>query len=159
MEQLAETLLGSGEQKQSLQNFVQQYESGHAAQNCSDQEVAKHYSNVAAQLPQDRWENAAKKSYQNMTPQQRAQFGQWLQNQTGGGKHGGAQYQQTLNGASSQKLQDPGFLTQLTGQLHQQQPGILGQLLGQSAGSGGNPVARAALSGITAIAAKELFNR
>ncbi|HZS93265.1 MAG TPA: hypothetical protein VFA78_00570 [Chloroflexota bacterium] len=161
MEQLAESLLGNDQQRQTLQNLVQQYESGQPGGGHSDQEVAQHYNNVAARLPQDRWENAAINAYQRMTPQQRQQFGQWLQHHTGGGQHGGQQYQQQLNGASAQNFQDPSFLAQLTGQLHQQQPGILGQLLGQSSGSGAgsNPIARAAIAGITAMAAKELLNR
>jgi len=63
------------------------------------------------------------------------------------------------------------MLAQLLSGLHQQQPGLLGQLLGGSGAGGllgggggggaggvlGNPLAKAALGGIAAMAAKRML--
>ena len=63
-------------------------------------------------------------------------------------------------------FQDPGYLAQVTGQMHQQQPGILGQLLGSALGGGGgggsqsmleSPIAKAALAGVAAMAVKQMM--
>jgi hypothetical protein len=75
------------------------------------------------------------------------------------------------------RYQDPGYLSQMAGQMNQQQPGLLGQILsgalgsgmgggfgaGMSGGTGGqgmlnNPVAKAALAGIAAIAVKKMMS-
>jgi hypothetical protein len=51
----------------------------------------------------------------------------------------------------------------MMGQMHQQQPGLLGQLLGggQAANSGGSlfssPIAKAALAGVAAMALKNVM--
>ena len=67
---------------------------------------------------------------------------------------------------SDDRLQDAGYLAQATGRLHQQQPGILGQLLGGALGGGGgggnqgmleSPIAKAALAGIAAMAVKQMM--
>lgn len=61
-------------------------------------------------------------------------------------------------GGMANQYQDPGFLAQMTGQTHQQQLGILGG----GAGGGsmlGNPIAKAALGGITAMPVKNLMGR
>jgi hypothetical protein len=66
----------------------------------------------------------------------------------------------------TEAFQDPGYLAQVTGQMHQQQPGILGQLLGSALGGGGgaggqsmldSPIAKAALAGIAAMAVKQMM--
>jgi hypothetical protein len=56
-----------------------------------------------------------------------------------------------------QAYQDSGYLAQQATQLHEQQPGLLGQLLGGGGGGGSggvlaNPAVKAALSGIAAMA-------
>ena len=95
---------------------------------------------------------AAQQAFNNMSPDQRMRFGQYVEQQMqsqGMPMHGfGPSYQQ--------QYQDPNFLAQQATQLHQQQPGLLGQLLGGGGGGGGgmlaNPAAKAALAGIAATA-------
>lgn len=67
-----------------------------------------------------------------------------------------------MNPGQYQQYQDPTVLAQMTGQLHQQQPGILSQILG--GGSGGStggmsisPLAKVALGGIAAMAVKNMM--
>jgi hypothetical protein len=52
--------------------------------------------------------------------------------------------------------QDRNYLAQQMAQMHQQQPDMLHQILG-SGGALGNPLAKAALAGVAAMAAKQSF--
>jgi hypothetical protein len=56
-----------------------------------------------------------------------------------------------------EKLADSGMLAKLTSQLHGQAPGLVGQLLG--GGMKGNPLAKGALAGIAATAAKRFMGK
>ncbi len=71
------------------------------------------------------------------------------------------------------RLQDPRYLAQVAGQVRQQQPGLFSQLLGGAMGGGqmggggqmaglgqmlNNPIAKAALAGIAATAAKRMLS-
>ncbi|HZQ35910.1 MAG TPA: hypothetical protein VFD32_08260 [Dehalococcoidia bacterium] len=68
-----------------------------------------------------------------------------------------------MNPGQYQQHQNPGALAQTAGHLHQQQPGLLGRLLGGgdsggNAGSGGmSTMAKVALGGIAAMAVKNLM--
>jgi hypothetical protein len=64
------------------------------------------------------------------------------------------------------RLQDPGYLAQVTGGMQQRQPGMLEQLLGGGGGGGGgrggmlsNPLAKATLAGVAAMAVKKMTGR
>ena len=52
--------------------------------------------------------------------------------------------------------QDPGALAQAMTQAHQQQPDLLQQVLGPG-GALSNPLAKAALAGVAAMAAKQIM--
>lgn len=148
-------LLGSSQHRQDYQDFVNRYQQGAPAEGYSDQEVANRYQQVAPQLPQQDYIQAAEAAFERMSPDERSKFGQFLQQQ--------AQQQNIVapnaQAATPQQLQNPGFLAQLTGQVHQQAPGLLGQLLGGGSGGGlNNTIAKAALAGITAMAAQRMMN-
>jgi hypothetical protein len=115
-----------------------------------------------------------------MDPDQRRQFGQLLHEHAHGSGHDSG-----YDGSSD----DAQGLAEMTTRVHQQNPGLPGQLLGAAGGAGGlgglvggggggglggllggghgpgerggggNPVARAALAGIAAYAAKNLMSR
>lgn len=163
------TLLGNQQHQQDYQNFVQRYQQGAPAEGYSDQEVANRYQQIAPHLPIDQYQQAAQQSFGRLSPQEREQFGQMLQQRA---------QQQGINvpGMGQMNFGDPNALAQMTTQVHQQQPGLLGQLLsgaagmagmggttgGQSGAGGvggmlGNPVARAALAGITSMAVSKLM--
>lgn len=160
------SLLGNQQHQQDYQNFVQRYQQGAPAEGYTDQEVANRYQQIAPHLPIDQYQQAAQQSFGRLSPQEREQFGQMLQQHA---------QQQGINvpGMGQGNFGDPNALAQMTTQVHQQQPGLLGQLLGGAAGmagigsgpsSGGgaggvlgNPVARAALAGITSMAVSKLM--
>ena len=160
---MLEQLLGGGRQRQEYQDFTQRYDQGAPWQGISDQEAYDRFQQVGPQLPPDLYEQSAQQAFERLSPQQRLQLGQYLRQQA---------RQQQLNvpdlnqDGIDDRLQDASYLAQATGRLHQQQPGILGQLLGGALGGGGggggqgvleSPIAKAALAGITAMAVKQMM--
>ena len=104
------------------------------------------------------YQESAEEAFARMTPAQRLQFGQYLQQQT---RQQGINVPDLKRDGIDDRLQDSPYLAQATGQLQQQQPGILGNLLG-GAGGGQNtlqsPIAKAALAGIAAMAMKKMLS-
>lgn len=166
---LFERLMGGGQgaqggqqqERQELTDFVGRYEQGAPWTGMSDQEAVGRYQQVAPQLSPDAYRQSAEEAFNRMSPQERQQFGQYLRQQ--------AQRQQVdvpdLNGDGiDDRLQDSAYLAQVTGRMHQQQPGLLGQLVGGMGGGGGaagmlaNPLAKAALAGIAAMAVKRVMS-
>lgn len=157
---ILDSLLGTPQQRQASQDFVNRYEQGPPHEGYSDQEVRDRYQNVAAQLPPDLFHQSATQALERLSPQQRMELGHHLQQQ--------AQNQNIPipgmgNQGATQQYSDPGALAQILTGLNQQQPGLLGQLLGGGGGTGGNmfdsPVAKAAMAGIAAIALKRLMSQ
>lgn len=152
---LENILGGGGQQQQDYQDFVHRYEQGPITEGYSDQEALDRYGQVAAQLPPQQYQQAAYQALDRMSPQERSQFGQYLEQQ--------AHQQGVPFPGQGGDYTDPRYLSQVTTQVHQQ-PGLLRQLLGGSGSGGGplggasrllsNPLAKAALAGIAAMAVK-----
>src|ERR687885_745553 len=123
-----DSLLANPSQQQDYQDFVGRYQQ------------------VAPNLSPQEYQAAAEQSYARLSPQERLQLGQYLQQQAQ--QQGLAGFGQ---GVPVDQYQDPRYLARATAQVHQQQPGLLGGLLGGS-GGGSNPLAKAALAGIAAAA-------
>ena len=134
---LLDTLLSDPSQQQAYQEFAGRYQQGPPQDVYSDQEVAERYQQVAPNLSPQEYQVAAEQSFARLSPQERLQLAQLLQQQ-GVGTFG--------PGTAVDQYQDPRRLAEATAQLHQQQPGLLGGLLGA------NPLVKAALAGITATA-------
>src|SRR5579871_2020476 len=156
---LLDNLLGGGQHQQQLQDFTNRYSQGSPYEGYSPQEAQQAYQQVAPQLSQDQYRAAAEQAFSQLSPQEREQLARDLHQQA-------QQQGMQIPGMSSgqyEQYQDPGALAQVTGHLHQQQPGLLGQLLGGGS-SGGNtgssgmsPLAKVALGGIAAMAVKNLM--
>ncbi len=147
---LLDSLL-QGAQGQDYQNFANQYQQGMPPEAYNGQEVLNRYQQVVPNLNQNQFLQAAEAAFQNMSPQQRQEFGQYLAQQ-------GQQQGINIPNAGGD-YQNPGLLAQMAGFLHQQQPGLLGQLLGGGGQGGGggsslleNPVVKSALAGIVSMA-------
>ncbi len=134
------------------QDFVNRYEQGPPYQGISDEEAYHNYRQVAGQLPPQEYEESAAEAFQRLSPQERRQFAQMLQ-QRAGGQFGSFQED------------DPRQLARMTSQYRQQDPGGLASLFGGGGGGGGggmgdmlnNPLAKAALGGVAAIAMKRMM--
>src|SRR5690349_4125616 len=81
MQDLLQNLLGGGSnpQRQDYQDFVQRYEQGHPAQGYTGQEVMNRYQQVAAACTPQQLEESAERAFARMSPQERQQFAQYLQ--------------------------------------------------------------------------------
>jgi hypothetical protein len=148
-------LLGGGQQRQQYQDFVNRYDQGAPWDGISDQEAYSRYQQVAPQLPPDMYQQSAQEAFSRMTPQQRMQLGQHLRQQA---RQQNMSFPDTDQDGVDDRFQDPQYLAQVTGRMQQQQPGLLGQVLG--GGGGGmleSPIAKAALAGIAAMAVKNLM--
>ncbi len=157
MDMLAQ-ILGGGQPRQEYQDFVNRYDQGAPWDGISDREAYDRYQQVAPQLPPQMYQESAQEAFSRLTPQQRMQLGQYLQQQT---RQQGYNVPDLNRDGIDDRLQDPAYLAQATGQLHQQQPGILGDLLGGGGGGQGmlqSPVAKAALAGIAAVAVKKMMS-
>jgi hypothetical protein len=107
---------------------------------------------------------SAREAFERLSPQQMMQFAQYLQQQAG---------QRRMNvpdlnrPGTDERFQDPGFLANILSGMDRQQPGMLAQLFGGGGGRQGqqggdmlsNPLAKAALAGIAAIAFRKMTGR
>lgn len=161
-----ENILGGGQNhEQDYRGFVNRYEQGAPHEGYSDEEVANRYQQVSRGLPADVYQESAQEAFSRMSPQERMQFGQYLQQQS---RQQNYNFPDLDGDGQDDRYQDSNYLAQTTSRMHQQQPDLLGQLLGGAAGMLGgnsrgnifsNPLAKGAMAGIAAIAAKKLMDR
>ncbi len=163
---------GNTQQKQDYQDFVNRYQQGPPSEGYSGQEVMDRYQQVAPNVPSDVYMQAAEQAFARLSPEQRMQFAQQLQQRA---NQQGLNYPNLNRPSNDENFQDPRYLAQTVTNMHQQQPGLLGQLFGGGSGgssSGGsqsgvapekqllsNPVAKAALAGIAAMALKHMMGQ
>jgi len=146
---------GQQQQRQEYQDFVRRYDEGPPWTGVSDQEATQRYQQVAPQLSPQEYQQSAQEAFSRLSPQERQQFGEFLRQQA---RQQGVNIPDLNRDGVDDRLQDPGHLAQVTSQVHQQQPGLLGGLLGRgNSGASGsdpmenilaNPLAKAALAGI-----------
>lgn len=174
---LLDELMGGGPAQQQYGDFVNRYQQGPPHEGITDEETGQRYNEMAGQLDPNTYQQAARDSFANMPPEHREQFGQQLQ---------GLAQQNGMNLPYQAGTTDPQQLAEMTTQVHQQNPGLLGSLLSEAAPmamgmmggemmgggmsgmggpmggmlggmGGGNPIARAALGGIAAMAAQRMM--
>ncbi len=73
---------GNREVEKDYRNFVDRYQQGSPSEGYSDEEVYDRYQQVSRQLPPDIYQESAQEAFSRMTPQERIQFGRYLQQQT-----------------------------------------------------------------------------
>ena len=127
---LLEQLMGGGERRQDYQDFTDRYDQGQPHEGYDDQEVADRYQEVAGQIDPDTYRSSAQQAFEQMSPDDRTQYAQQLHEQaTVQGIDTGAP-------AAGPQNNDPATLADMTTQVHQQAPGLLGGLLGGAGGGG-----------------------
>jgi hypothetical protein len=127
--------------------------------------VLNRYGSVAHNASPAQYEEAAREAFARLSPDERREFGEYLQQRA---QTKGVSLPAPPNRSGGQN--DLGWLSAITGQLHQQ-PGLLRELLGGIAGqprtggiaSGGglfaSPLGKAALAGITAMLVKRAMGK
>jgi hypothetical protein len=125
-----------GSVPQDQQDFIDRYRQG--PQAVSRQEAEARYEQVAPQLLPEVYQQSAQEVFAKLTPEQRMQLGQALIQSA---RQQGQSFPDVNQDGIDDSLQDPDFLAQKATDVEQQQPGLLGRLLGggRSAPSGGVP--------------------
>lgn len=144
---LLDQLIGGGEPERDYRDFVDRYDQGAPYDGISDEEAAGRYGQVAGEVDRDTYRQSARDALANMGDDERADYARQL-----GAVAGEREVDHGWDGRST----DPDTLAETTTRVHEQDPGLLGSLLG-GGGGGGNPVMKAALGGIAAMAAKRFL--
>lgn len=163
---LQDILGGGQEAERDHRDFVNRYEQGLPHEGYEDEEVSNRYQQVSRQMPPDLYQESAQEAFSRMSPQERMQFGQSLRQQS---RQQNVGFPDLDQDGQDDRFQDPNYLAQVTGRVHQQQPDMLNQLMsggmGSLMGGGGggsamsNPLAKAAMAAIPAIAVKKMMGR
>jgi hypothetical protein len=111
------------------------------------------YVHVVPQLTQEEFQQAATGAFERLSPEERSQVADYLRTQ---GQQTGTDLRDLPSAATA--ATDPGALASATAALHAQGPNFLQQLLAPG-GILSSPIAKAALLGITAMAAQRLTGR
>ena len=144
---MLQNVLGSlgGDQQKKMRDFSDRYQDGSPLEGYSDEEARDHYGQLASRLPNEEYEASAEQSFSRLSPEQRREFATWLRQRGGSGlPHG--------------DVDDARVLARETARVQQEQPNILQQAFGQG-GALSNPIAKAAVAGIAAMAAQRMFGR
>ena len=154
---LLESLLGAGDEREGYQDFLQRYDQGPPYEGISDEEASNRYDEITPHLGQRDYEQAAADAYGRMSPEERMQLGRYLHRQA---HEQGVDVSDFGDDPDDDRFADSGLLSAPTGRVREQQPGLLGQLLGGGMGQGGGGgVGKAALAGIAAMAARRFMPR
>jgi len=158
---LLEMLMGNSQTREGFEDFLSRFEEGPPSEGYDDREVVDRYGEVAHKVSPSDYEQAARDAFGHLPQADREEFGRMLAGQ--------AQSKRPdlpgLTPAQGQGFGDVDWLSNITSQIHQQ-PGLLRDLLGGLTGnrgtssSGGifsNPIAKAALAGITAMLVKKVL--
>jgi hypothetical protein len=145
---LLDTLMNDAEARATHENFADRVTQEAPGEGYSGDEALQHHQQIAGQLSNGEYQHAALAAFQQMTPEQRKQFRQTIDQRMGqpkahkapAGKAGG---------------HEPDELASLVSGLHSQSPGMLGSLLGGGSGGGVSSVGKMALGGIAAMAVKQ----
>ena len=182
MDAMMKGLFGGDDDRNQSRDFIQRYETGDPTEGYSSEEAYQQYGRVSQHLSPEDYQDAAEQAFNRMRPDQRSQFAQMLGQQMGGSGFQG--YQQTddprqlAQAVAQYRQQDQGGLGSLFGGggggggLGGMLGGLLGgdddrnrSFGGRSGGGGGlggmmdNPLAKAALGGIAAMAMKKMIDR
>ena len=125
---LLDDLVGGGNRQQEYGEFVQRYQQGPPHEGFSDEEAGQRYSEVAGEVDAQTYQDSARDAFTNLGPDERNAFAGQL--------HEYAQGQGVDTGWDGQST-DPDSLAAMTSNVHQQNPDLLGSLLGGGAGAGG----------------------
>jgi hypothetical protein len=148
MEQLLGGLLGSQQDHEQAQDFVKRYEQGPPTSGFTGQEAQQQYQKIAGKIPPDLYKKAAQEAFARLSPQERQQIVQHVKQQ--GQKQGNKHAQNWQDNET-----DPSQMAERMTQMQQNSPDMVNQLVSSVAGD--NPLMKAALGGIAAMAMKQMM--
>lgn len=126
MDSMLKGLFGGGgdddDRKPQAQDFINRFEQGPIDQGYSQEEAQQHFNQVSQHADPETMQRAAEQTFSRMSPQERQQFAQLMQQQAGG-----------QGGSFSD---DPRQMAGMVGRMQKENPGGLATLFG-GGGSGG----------------------
>ncbi|MBX5493523.1 MAG: hypothetical protein IRZ14_20425 [Chloroflexi bacterium] len=150
-----QSLLG-GQRRAEYDDFVRRYEQGPPSEGYSNQEVVQRYREVAPRLPAEAYEQSAEEAFQRLSPEERRAFAEWLRQRS---RQEGVEFPDLDRDGRDDRLQDPRELARAMARVQQRQPDVLERLLGGQSGTAlDNPLVKAALAGVAAMAAKRILS-
>ena len=156
---LLERVLGGPQKQTEYRDFIDRYDQGSPYDNIDDREAVERYNQVAPQLSRSQYRESAEDSFSRLSPTERAEFSRWLRTRANQQGMSVPDYDLNDDGIDDRMQDNPGELAEMTTRLREKDPNVFEQLLGKS-GTGGplnNPIAKAALAGIAAMAAQRML--
>ena len=174
-------IAGDAMRSQQYRDFADRYDRGAPYEDISDDEARDRYREVSSGLSEEDYRLSAREAFARMSPEEREEFGRLLREQAHQQGHG--DFVDRDHDGRDDRFQDPDYLASVTGRMHREQPDLLGSLMSNVLGGGGgggglvggmlggegtrgggggmlgNPVAKAAMAGIAAMAAKRMMGR
>jgi len=111
------------DRKPQARDFVNRFEQGPIDQGYTDQEASDNFRRVSQHADPETMQRAAEQTFSRMSPQERQQFAQLMQQQMGG--------------QSSGVSDDPRQMAGMVGRMQKENPGGLASLFGGGGDSGG----------------------
>jgi hypothetical protein len=158
---ILERVLGSPEKRTEYEDFIDRYDRGTPYDSIDDREAVDRYQQVTPELSRDQYRDSAAEAFGRLSPQERAEFSQWLRTRANAQGVSLPDYDLNDDGIDDRAQNDPGELAEVTTQVREKDPNIFEQILGKG-GTGGafdNPIAKIAVAGIAAMAASRLMGR
>ena len=172
---LFEVLLGGGKKRQEYEDFTRRYDQGRPWEGYSDREVLDRYGEVAHTMPAADYEAAVRDALSRLSPEEQAELLQTIQARTHGreasalppraGGAGGDGGLDDLARSVRELHEQPGRLREVL--TSPSEPPPAGQPRGVPGGAPGipgglenifaNPLAKAAIAGITAMLVRRML--
>jgi len=144
-------------------DFVSRYEQGAPHEGYGDDEVLHNYRAVGRKLPPQEFEDAAAQAFGRMSTDDRKQYRKMMREKSGGRFDSQSEDPRELAQTTSRyRQEESGGLLGMFGLGDDNDDGKRGNLVSGQAGGGGmmdNPIAKAALAGIGAMAMKKMLSR
>ena len=155
---LMDMLRQGGGRRDEYEDFVKRFEEGDPTEGYDEDEARRRYDEVDGELDDDEYELSAREAFERLAPDQRRELGRLLRHE---GRSRNVDFGED-DADDDARYEDAGTLARMTRKARKQ-PGGLGALLGGGGGGAGgmlgNPLAKAALAGVAAMAAKRLIRR
>ena len=135
-----------GDKAEGFQDFLKKYDKGPPSEGYSENEVRDRYSQIAPNMSAQEYEQAARRSFDRLSPEERRQFGRQLNQRA-------SQEGLQLNSGDESTYEDSTQLARMASQAQQEKPNLLESLLG---GAGGSAI-KGGLAGIAANAVKKFL--
>jgi hypothetical protein len=158
---LLQRALGGPETQAEYEDFIDRFKKGSPYDSIDDREAIGRYDSVTPDLSNSDYRDAAAETFDQLSPQERAEFSRWLRTRATANGVQVPDYDLNDDGLDDRLQGSPGDLAEVTTRVREQDPNIFEQVLGKG-GTGGpldNPIVKAVVAGIAAMAAQRILGR